>query len=302
MYLQRTLKKRAHVSGIGLHSGEECKLTFCPAPVNTGIYFVRTDLPGRPALAARGENVTATTNATTLGGEHFCVSTVEHCLSSIAALRIDNLFIELEGPEIPICDGSSQHFLNALLQAGMVEQEAPRKYFYIDQPIYVGTEEKHAYVKPYNGLRITCTIEFPHPSIKYQTLDIDINEHSYTREIANARTFGFLKDEKALKAKGLIKGGSTDTAIVLDNDSVVNEEGLRFNDEFVRHKILDACGDIIMLGRPMLGHLVLYKAGHDLMNSLVHKILNTPEGFREIELGVDMSDRSVEGHSHWAFN
>lgn len=301
MYLQRTLRKRAVVSGIGLHSGKECRLTFCPAPANTGIYFVRNDMPGRPALAARGENVTATTNATTLGGKHFSVSTVEHCLSALAAFRIDNLFIELEGPEIPICDGSAKHFLDAILEAGMVEQEAPRKYFYIDQPIRVGNEEKHAYVKPYNGLRITCTIEFPHSKIGHQTLDIDINEHSYTREIAAARTFGFLKDVEALKAQGLIKGGSTDTAIVLDHHDIVNDEGLRFNDEFVRHKVLDACGDIVMLGRPMLGHLVLYKAGHDLMNTLVHKILSTPESYREIELGADMPDAGFEGRYLWAY-
>ncbi len=301
MYLQRTIRKRAEVSGIGLHSGQECKLTFCPAPANTGIFFVRNDLPGRPTLAARNKNVVATVNATTLGGEHFSVSTVEHCLSALAAFRIDNLFVELEGPEIPICDGSAKHFLEALLSAGMVEQEAAREYIYIDQPIYVGNEEKHAYVKPYNGLRVTCSIEFSHPVIGHQTLDIDINEHSYAREISGARTFGFLKDVEALKSKGLIKGGSTDTAIVLDTETLVNEEGLRFSDEFVRHKILDALGDIVMLGKPMLGHLVLYKTGHDLMNTLVHKILNSPDCHRSIELGANMPEIDLNGRYLWAF-
>ena len=301
MFLQRTIKKRAEVSGIGLHSGEECKLTFCPAPANTGIYFVRNDLPGRPTLAANGKNVTATTNATTLGGKHFSISTVEHCLSALASFRVDNLFIELEGPEIPICDGSARHFLEALMTAGMVEQEAAREYIYIDQPIYVGNEEKHAYVKPYNGLRVTCTIEFPHPKIGQQTLDIDINEHSYARDIASARTFGFLKDVEALKSKGLIKGGSTQTAIVLDNYEIVNNEGLRFHNEFVRHKILDALGDIVMLGRPMLGHLVLYKAGHDLMNTLVHKIISNPESYRSIELGANVPEMTPQGRYLWAF-
>ena len=180
MFLQRTIRKRAAVNGIGLHTGAPAKLTFCPAPEGTGVWFVRRDLPGAPALKALAESVTATSLATVLGGEAFSVSTVEHCLSALAALRIDNLFIELEGPEIPIGDGSAKPFLDAILEAGVVEQDQPRKYAYISQSIYYGTEDKHAYVLPYNGLRVTCTIEFPHKAIGKQTLDLDINEHTFT--------------------------------------------------------------------------------------------------------------------------
>lgn len=273
------------------------KLTFCPAPEGTGIYFVRRDLPGSPAVSASAERVTATTMATTLGGEAFSVSTVEHCLSTISALRIDNLFIELDGPEIPIVDGSAAPFLEAILAAGLAEQNQPRKYAYITQPIFQGDENKHAYVVPYNGLRITCTIEFPHPAIGLQTMAIDITEASFVREIARARTFGFMKDVEALRAKGLARGGSLENAVVLDHSDVLNPEGLRWENEFVRHKILDALGDLVTFGMPLMGHVVLHKAGHDLMNRLVHKIVSSPDRFRHIELGTDLS---MTASSQWA--
>lgn len=288
MFLQRTIRRRSEVIGIGLHTGAEARLTFCPAPENTGIYFVRSDLPGRPAISTSADFVTATSMATTLGGSEFSVSTVEHCLSTLAALRIDNLFIELNGPEIPIGDGSAEPFLRAILEAGLVEQEQPRKYAYICQPIYYGNDEKYAYVLPYNGLRITCTIEFPHKAIGRQTFDLDINEQSFVREVARARTFGFLKDVEALRARGLARGGSLENAVVLDQDQVLNPEGPRWPDEFVRHKVLDALGDLVTLGMPLMGHVVLYKAGHDMMNRLVHRIIESPESYRHIELGADL--------------
>lgn len=288
------------VEGIGLHTGQPACLTFCPAPENTGIYFVRSDMPGRPAVAARADYVTATQLATTLSGEAFSVSTVEHCLSALAAFRVDNLFIELDGPEIPIGDGSAQVFLEALMNAGVVEQEQPRRYAYITQPIYYGTDEKHAYVQPYNGLRVTCTIEFPHKKIGLQTLDLDITEHTFSRELANARTFGFLRDVEALRAKGLAKGGSLDNAVVLDSEEILNPDGLRYSNEFVRHKMLDALGDLVTLGMPLMGHLVLYKAGHDIMNRLVRRILESPDSYRHIELGAQLPDRDVGAHTHWS--
>src|SRR5882757_3476863 len=176
MFLQRTIRQKSSVNGIGLHTGQPARLTFCPAPEGTGIYFVRRDLPGSPSISAQADRVTATTTATTLGGDAFSVSTVEHCLSTLAALRIDNLFIELDGPEIPIGDGSAAQFLEAILAAGLVEQSQPRRYAYITQPIFQGDTDKHAYVVPYNGLRISCTIEFSHPAIGLQTLEIDITE------------------------------------------------------------------------------------------------------------------------------
>ncbi len=288
MFLQRTIRQKAVVKGIGLHTGKPATLTFCPAPEGTGIYFIRRDLPGSPSLSTQADRVTATTMATTLGGEVFSVATVEHCLSTLAALRIDNLFIELDGPEIPIGDGSAAAFLEAILAAGLVEQNVPRKYAYITQPILVGDEEKHAYVTPYNGLRVTCTIEFPHPKIGRQTLDIDVTEQTFAREIARARTFGFLKDVEMLRSKGLALGGSLENAIVLDHAEILNPEGLRWENEFVRHKVLDALGDLVTLGMPLMGHIVLNRAGHDLMNRMVRKILESPDRYRHIELGADL--------------
>ncbi len=301
MFLQRTIRKKVKVEGIGLHTGEPTSLVFRPAPVNTGIYIVRSDLPGSPAIAVRADHVRATALATTLGGPAFSVSTVEHCLSTLAAFRIDNLFIELTGPEIPIGDGSAYVFMEAIFAAGLVEQEEPRKYAYITQPIYYGDGEKHAYVVPYNGLRLTCTIEFPHSKIGRQKIDLDINEHSFARELSRARTFGFLKDVEAMRARGLARGGSLDNAVVLDNQEILNPDGLRYVDEFVRHKALDALGDLVTLGMPLMGHLVLFKAGHDVMNRLVRKILESPDCYRHIELGADLPEAVASAGSLWAF-
>ena len=258
MFLQKTIRKKTVVNGIGIHSGDPCTLTFRPAPPDTGVYFIRNDLPGSPALKVTARNVQATSHQTTIGGEAFSVATIEHCLSALSALRIDNLFIELDGPEIPICDGSAGEFLKALLAVGIVEQDQPRKYCYITEPIYFSEGEKHAYVVPYHGLRVTVTIDFPHPIIGKQTIDLDINEQSFGRDIASARTFGFLKDVQALQARGLAKGGSLDNCIVLDGAEVVNPEGLRWADEFVRHKALDALGDLVTLEMPLMGHVVLF--------------------------------------------
>jgi UDP-3-O-[3-hydroxymyristoyl] N-acetylglucosamine deacetylase len=288
MFLQRTIRQKVTVEGIGLHTGAPTKLTFCPAPEDTGIYFVRRDLPGSPAISTQAERVKATTMATTLGGDAFSVSTVEHCLSTLAALRIDNLFIELDGPEIPIGDGSAVVFLEAILKAGLAEQSQPRKYAYITQPIFEGDQDKHAYVLPYNGLRISCTIEFPHPRIGKQQMDIEITESSFAQEVARARTFGFMKDVEALRAKGLARGGSLDNAVVLDHQEILNPGGLRWDNEFVRHKVLDALGDLVTLGMPLMGHVVLHRAGHDLMNRLVRKILESQDSYRHIELGADL--------------
>lgn len=290
MFLQRTIRQSAVVEGIGLHTGKPARLTFCPAPEGTGIFFVRRDLPGQPYISPEVERVKATSMATTIGGDAFSVSTVEHCLSTLAAFRVDNLIIELDGPEIPIGDGSAKVFLDALLKAGFAEQNEPRKYSYITEPVFEGDQDKFAYVMPYNGLRVSCTIDFPHPSIGKQAMDIEITEQSFTREIAGARTFGFMAEVEQLRARGLALGGSLDNAIVLDPNGILNPEGLRWSDEFVRHKILDALGDLVTLGAPLMGHLVLHRAGHDLMNRLVKRILNTPNAVRQIELGAELSE------------
>jgi UDP-3-O-[3-hydroxymyristoyl] N-acetylglucosamine deacetylase len=299
MFLQKTIRKRSEVKGIGIHSGEACTLTFLPAPPNTGVHFVRADLPNKPSVKVHAHHVSATGYATTLSGEVFSVSTVEHCMSAISALRIDNLIIELDGPEIPICDGSAREFLEALHKVGMVEQDQPRKYCYVTQPIYFEEGEKQAYVVPYHGLRVTVTIDFPHPAIGKQKIDLDINDQSFTREIAQARTFGFMKDVEALKARGLARGGSLDNAIVLDDQKILNPEGLRFADEFVRHKTLDALGDLVTLGMPLMGHVVLHKAGHDVMNKLIRKIIESKDCYKHIELGADLSEDARLKSSSW---
>jgi UDP-3-O-[3-hydroxymyristoyl] N-acetylglucosamine deacetylase len=287
VFLQQTLRKRVTIEGVGLHTGAQTQISFCPAPPNTGVYFVRRDLPGCPSVPVLAKYVQATAYATTLGNESFSVATVEHCLSSLTALQIDNVYIELSGPEIPICDGSAGVFYQELKKAGVVEQEEPRKYIFVTKPVYVGNQEKHAYVIPYNGLRITCTVDFQHPAIGLQKMDIDVNQATFEKEIAQARTFGFLKDVEALRARGLARGGSLSNAIVLDDKGVLNPEGLRFANEFVRHKVLDAIGDLVTLGRPLMGHLVLYRAGHDLMNQLAVHLLNSSH-YKLIDLGGEM--------------
>lgn len=298
MFLQRTLKRSSSVDGIGLHTGKPCRLTFRPAPADIGVHIIKVGNGIRPSIKVFADNVKATTNATTIGSSEFSISTVEHCLSTFAALRIDNAFIEIEGPEIPIIDGSSLSFLEAIQAAGVLEQDQTRKYIYIREPIHVEDGEKKASVIPYNGLRITCTIDFAHPVIGKQKIDIDINEVSFAREIASARTFGFMKDVEKLHSMGLALGGSFDNVVVLDHEKVLNKEGLRYSDEFVRHKVLDALGDIVTLGAPLMGHLILYKAGHDLLNRLVRKILQLPERTAPFEM-ADSPFIDDAGHLPW---
>lgn len=299
MFLQKTIRKKTVVQGVGIHSGNSCSLTFKPAPENTGVYFVRNDLPGKPFLKVSAGSVEATSYQTTIGGKDFSVATIEHCLSALSALRIDNLFVELDGPEIPICDGSSKFFLESIQKVGMAEQDQPRKYCYITEPIYLTEGDKYAYVLPYHGLRLTVTIDFPHKSIGKQKIDLEVNEQTFTREIAPARTFGFMKDVEYLKSKGLAKGGSLDNAVVLDDNGILNPGGLLWADEFVRHKALDALGDLVTLEMPLMGHVVLYKAGHDLMNKLVRKIQASKSSFRHVELGADIN-KEIFKFSNWS--
>ena len=299
MFFQKTIRKTVEIKGVGIHSGETCTLRFKPAPANTGVYFIRTDLPNRPFLKVSASHVQAVSYQTVIGGEFFKVATIEHCVSSLSALRIDNVYIELDGPEIPICDGSSIYFTQALMSAEMIELDEPRKYCYITEPISYSEGDKHAYVLPYHGLRVGVTIDFPHPMIGKQTLDMEITEQSFAREIAPARTFGFLKEVEQMKTAGLAKGGSLNNCIVLDDNKVINPDGLRYKDEFVRHKVLDALGDLVTLEMPLMGHLVLHKAGHDIMNKLVKKIVSQPQSYRFVELGADVSNE-MRKFSQWS--
>jgi len=299
MFFQKTIRKTVEVEGVGIHSGEKTTLKFKPAPANTGVYFIRADLPGRPFLKVSASNVQAVSYQTTLGGPEFQVATIEHCVSALSALRIDNIYIELDGPEIPICDGSAQVFMKALLTAELLELDEPRRYCYITEPISYVEGDKSAYVLPYHGLRLTVTIDFPHAFIGKQTLDMEITEQSFVREISGARTFGFLKDVDALKAAGLAKGGSLENCIVLDESQILNPEGLRFKDEFVRHKALDALGDLVTLEMPLMGHVVLNKAGHDIMNKLIKKIVSSPGSYRFVEMGADVAQEQKK-FANWS--
>ena len=284
MIAQNTIKKTSEVIGIGLHTGKSSRLVFRPAPENTGVYFIRKDLIGAPAIKAVSANVRATQMATVLGSDDFSISTVEHLMSAVAALGIDNLFVELYGPEIPIGDGSANPFFQALKRAGKQAQRAPKKFIYVTKPVYYSQGDKHAYVTPYSGLKLSVTIDFSHPQIGCQKIDLHVNESTFERELAQARTFGFLKDVEALRQKGLARGGSLENAVVLDEREILNPEGLRFSDEFVRHKAMDAIGDLAMLGMPMLGHVVFHKAGHDVLHGFVEKLLEDQSNFRIIEL------------------
>ena len=281
---QRTIGKKVKIHGIGLHTGEYSEVSFYPAAHDTGLKFRRTDKRKSEYEPVQVQSVFNTNRATSLGKEN-SVSTVEHCLASIAALGIDNLYIDINGPEMPILDGSSIGFFKLLKSAGVIHQQQFKKFIYVTRPVTFTQDDKKAKLIPYNGLRITITIDFPHPCIGQQTIDLDIHENSFHKELASAKTFGFLKDVEYLRSQGLIKGGSLDNAIVLDETKILNKKHLLFKDEFVRHKCLDALGDLATLGMPILGHLILYKSGHQVLNGLVNKLLSSKDNFRYVELG-----------------
>jgi UDP-3-O-[3-hydroxymyristoyl] N-acetylglucosamine deacetylase len=244
-----------------------------PAAADTGVVLVRCDLAGRPQVAARAENVVATEMATTLGRNGVTVQTVEHVLAALAGLGIDNARIEVDGPEIPIMDGSAAPFIAAIKEAGFREQDTPKSFIVVKRSVTVREGDKHATLAPGRGFRIDCTIDFKHPLISDQAVSVSFSDTTFVREVSSARTFGFLRDVEKLKAAGLAKGGSLDNAIVVDEFSILNPEGLRFPDEFVRHKVLDAVGDVSLLGMPVIGCLTAYKSGHTLNHRLVMTVL-----------------------------
>ena len=258
---QKTIAREASFSGIGLHTGNLTTLTFKPAPPNSGITFHRIDLPDKPAIKADVDNVVDVTYGTTIGINGVKVHTVEHVLAAIAGLGVDNLNIEVDASETPVGDGSSVPFMNTLQKAGVVEQNAERKFIYIKQPVYYKNEDVTLSVLPSDELRITMTIAFDHVAIGTQYASFVITPETFAKEIAPARTFGFLRDAKMLQEQGLIKGVSLENAVAIGDESILNED-LRFPDEFVRHKILDLLGDMYLLGRPVKGHVIGVKSGH----------------------------------------
>lgn len=280
MKKQKTVSNTVSVTGVGVHSGAPTTLRIKAAPADSGIRFVRTDLPGAPAVLASPAAVHSTTQATVLGGDGFTIATTEHCLAALAGFEIDNAVVEIDGAELPIGDGSAQPYIDALEQAGSKQQNALRQYMVIAERVVYGDDETFAAIEPYQGFRISCSIAFSHRRIGDQSLTLDVNPQSFKREIGPARTFGFLKDRERAKALGIGLGASLDNTVVLDDAGVLNSGGLRYPDEFVRHKILDALGDLAVLGKPVRGHLEARCSGHEVMQGLVKKITETEGCYR----------------------
>lgn len=276
---QRTLAKTVSCSGIGVHSGKSVNLTLKPAPINFGIKFTRTDLPDSPSIPACFSMVVDTSLATVIGHDGFIVSTIEHLMASLAGLSIDNVSVELDSYEMPIMDGSAQPFTRLLREAGIEELDAPRYYFVVKEPIELKKNGKSVGVYPSPELKITCNIEYDHPLINKQTFSAIITEQVFENEISSARTFGFLNEIEYLKQYGFAKGGSLDNVVVIDKGSILNQDGLRFPDEFVRHKLLDCIGDFSLLGLPMLGHIVLNKTGHAFNHAFIEKFFSKKESW-----------------------
>lgn len=279
-YKQRTLMNEVGCTGIGLHTGEKVKINLRPAPVNSGIKFVRTDLKGRPEVEVRFDNVFDTTLATTIGTNGCKVSTIEHLMAAFFGLGIDNAVVELDGPEVPIMDGSAAPFVFLIKSGDIREQKSPKQFIVIKKPFKVDDGNRSVCIYPSKELKITYMIDFQHPLLRNQEYELTFSGRDFVREISTARTFGFLKDVETLKKNGLARGGSLDNAVVIDDFRIINEDGLRFDDEFVRHKILDFIGDISIVGSPIIGHFVVKKSGHFLNQHMLKKLMESKKHWK----------------------
>lgn len=288
MLQQRTLKSLTRATGVGLHSGARVELTLRPAAADTGVVFRRVDLPQPVDIPVSAEAVTDTRLASTISKDGAKVLTVEHLMSALAGLGIDNCYVDISAEEVPILDGSSASFVYLLQSAGVVLQPAPKRFIRVLKPIEVregeGRNLKWARLEPYHGYKLGFEIEFSHPAVNAtgQRVTFDYGTHEYARDIARARTFGFTRDVEMMRANGLALGGGLDNAIVMDDVKVLNADGLRFNDEFVKHKILDAMGDLYLLGKPMLASYTAYRSGHAMNNQLLRALLAQPEAFEVV--------------------
>lgn len=281
MIKQRTLKNVIRATGVGLHTGQKVYLTLRPAVADTGIVFRRVDLDEPVEIPATPENVGDTTLSTTLIKDGVRISTVEHLLSALAGLGIDNAYIDLNAPEVPIMDGSAGPFVFLIQSAGIQEQNAPKRFIRIKKPITVEEGDKWVRFEPFDGFKVAFTIDFDHPvfSNHQQTAEVDFSTTSFVKEISRARTFGFMSQIETLRANNLALGGSLDNAVVLDDYRILNEDGLRYMDEFVKHKILDSIGDLYLLGRSLIGEFSGYKSGHALNNRLLRTLLANEESW-----------------------
>lgn len=284
MIKQRTLKNTIRATGVGLHSGDKVYLTLHPAEPNTGIRFRRVDLDEPVTIEATPENVGETMLSTTLVKDDIKVATVEHLLSALAGLGIDNALVDVSAAEVPIMDGSAGPFVFLLQSAGVFEQDSPKEYIRIKKTIRVEEDDKWASFEPFEGFKVTFTIDFDHPAFPdhLKTSVMDFSSTTFVKEVSRARTFGFMKDIEFLRENNLALGGSLDNAIVVDDDKVINEDGLRYADEFVKHKILDAIGDLYLLGHSLIGEFKGFKSGHALNNKLLLALLENEDAWEKV--------------------
>lgn len=284
MIKQRTLKNTIRATGVGLHSGDKVFLTLHPAEVNTGIRFRRVDLDKPVIINATPGNVGETMLSTTLVKEGVKVATIEHLLSALAGLGVDNAVIDVSAAEVPIMDGSAGPFVFLLQSAGVVEQDSPKQYIRIKKQVRVEEDDKWASFEVFDGFKVTFTIDFDHPAFPdhLKTSTMDFSSTTFVKEVSRARTFGFMKDIEFLRENNLALGGSLDNAIVVDDDKVLNEDGLRYADEFVKHKILDAIGDLYLLGHSLIGEFKGFKSGHALNNKLLLTLLQRPDAWEKV--------------------
>ena len=300
MLKQRTLKKAIKTTGVGVHTGARVEMTLRPAAADTGIVFHRTDLSRPVSIPAHASNVGDTRLSSTLNVEGASVSTVEHLMSALAGLGIDNLHVDIAGPELPIMDGSAAPFVFLLQSAGVEEQAGHKRYLRVTSPVEVHDGDKWARFTPFDGFRLDFTIDFPHPLFgsENRNVVVDFASDSYAKEVARARTFGFMQDVEAMRAAGLGLGGSLQNAVVLDEFKVLNSEGLRYDDEFVRHKVLDAIGDLYLLGHPLIGQYTAYKSGHALNNQLCRALLARADAW---QIATFTDEKTVPAAFHgWA--
>ena len=284
MIRQRTLRNSIKATGVGLHTGDKVLLTLCPAPVDTGIVFRRTDLNPVAEIPARADLVGETTLSTCLIHGDARVSTVEHLLSAIAGLGVDNAYVDVTAPEIPIMDGSAAPFVFLLQSAGIVEQHAAKKFIRVRKEVTVTDGDKTASFLPLEGFKISFGIDFDHPVFKHRatTTEIDFSTTSFVREVSRARTFGFVEEIEYLRSKGLARGGSMDNAVVIDDYKVLNHGGLRYDDEFVKHKVLDAIGDLYLLGYSLIGEYRAFKSGHALNNHALRTLIANKDAWEMV--------------------
>jgi UDP-3-O-[3-hydroxymyristoyl] N-acetylglucosamine deacetylase len=283
---QRTIAKPVNCTGIGIHSGKKVNLTIKPAPPNHGIKFIRKDLLNCPVISAHFNMVVDTSLATVIGYDGFIVSTIEHLMASFAGLSIDNALVEVDNYEMPIMDGSAGPFTSMIKSAGIREQDAPRYFFVIKEPIELIKDGKMVGIYPCSTYKITCTIEYDHPLINQQSYSVEVSDQVWEKDISRARTFGFLHEYEYLKQYGLARGVTLDNVIAIDDNDVINEGGLRYRDEFVRHKILDCIGDFSLLGMPILGHVIAKKAGHAFNHSFLKKFFAEKESWETRTINV----------------